>query len=230
MNYIPAFYYLSNNFGDNLNHFLIKAISGKPCVYTPRNEPHYIVCGSILNEANYLSTVWGAGFGDSEQYKSFHWCDVVMTRGYKSAALLGLRLPIVGDPALLLPMYIKPSYKLHEHGIIPHWTDYKHCLETYPDYHIIDPFLPVEQFIAEVTSCEKILCSGLHGLVVADAYNIPNGRIIFGDIGGDGFKFEDYYSTTDKPLEPLKEINFDECKVHKYKFTKEELLKSCPFR
>lgn len=232
INYINAFYYLSNNFGDNLNHYLIKNLSGKPCVYNQRDEPHYIVCGTILNEANYLSTVWGAGFGDEQQYKSFHWCDVRMTRGFKSSELLGIDLPIAGDPALLLPLLYTPPEPVvqHQYGIIPHWTDYKYCLEKYSKkYHIIDPFLPVEEFINEVTSCLRILSTGLHGLIVADSYGVLNRRLILGDIGGDGFKFDDYYSTTDEHLEPLRQIQFDGCKVHQYKFDKQQLLKSCPF-
>ena len=58
---------------------------------------------------------------------------------------------------------------------------------------MIDPRLPIEQFVDELVSCEMIFSSSLHGLIIADAYNIPNRRVIFGNklIGGD-FKFNDY--------------------------------------
>lgn len=58
---------------------------------------------------------------------------------------------------------------------------------------IIDPRLPIEDFVNQLCSCEYIFSSSLHGLIIADAYNIPNKRAIFGNklIGGD-FKFNDY--------------------------------------
>lgn len=229
MNYIRAFYYLSNNFGDNLNHTLIKAISGKECVYSERDKEHYIVCGSILNESNYLSTVWGAGFGDREQYKSFKHSTVVMTRGFVSADLLKMDFDICGDPALLMPLFYKPVLeKQYKQSIIPHWKDYEYCLETYPEYHIIDPFLPVTEFINEVVRSEQVACSGLHGLIIADTYNIPNIRVQFGDIGGDGIKFEDYYSTTLAKNE-IVPLDFEQCQVNDYKFNLNDLLNTCPF-
>lgn len=40
----------------------------------------------------------------------------------------------------------------------------------------------------------------MHGLILSDAYNIPNQRIILSDnIIGGNFKFRDYYSTTSEP-------------------------------
>ena len=61
-NYIPAFWYMSNNFGDCLNHFLIQELSGKQPLFSQRDKDHYIICGSIFTECNEKSTIWGAGF------------------------------------------------------------------------------------------------------------------------------------------------------------------------
>ena len=50
--------------------------------------------------------------------------------------------------------------------------------------------------------CKFIISSGLHGLIVSDAYNIPNSRIRMSDklVGGD-FKFIDYELSVNKKIQ-----------------------------
>ena len=90
--------------------------------------------------------------------------------------------------------------------------------------------------IDQITSCRKILSSSLHGLIVADAYRIPNARLILSNLicGGD-FKFDDYYKSVAKKhvvvdlagngiemcerMIPNDEINFDP----------NPLIQACPF-
>jgi pyruvyltransferase len=45
----------------------------------------------------------------------------------------------------------------------------------------------------QVSSCRYIFSSALHGLICADAYGVPNTRLVLSDkiVGGD-FKFHDY--------------------------------------
>lgn len=225
--FIRAFWYISNNFGDNLNHFLIKHISKLPAVYThERNQPHYIVCGSILSEANKWSTVCGAGLG-SEQHHVNAFAELLIVRGHMTADIMDSDA-LVGDPALLLPQfYNSQRKKKYERAIIPHWSDYEFMLsKSDNDVHIIDPFLPVKEFIDEVRSCEKVICSGLHGLIVADAYEVPNAWL---DLSQGHFKCRDYYSTTENPKEPMREVDFDSCVVSKYKYSIDELLNAFPF-
>ena len=56
-----------------------------------------------------------------------------------------------------------------------------------------------------LASCECIISSSLHGLIIADSYCVPNKRVILTNrVSGDGFKFHDYYSSfglTDKPID-----------------------------
>ena len=100
---------------------------------------------------------------------------------------------------------LKKIYKL---CIIPHSVDKNnHLLEN--NIHINkslilnidgDPFI----FIDNLTKCERVLSSSLHGLIISDSLGIPNMRIIVSDsvIGGD-YKFIDYYSAYGLEL-PLK--------------------------
>lgn len=223
---IPAWWYISNNFGDNLNHYLIKAISGQPVYYTERNKPHNIVCGSILHECNEWSTVWGAGFGNDGQRVNTKYADIRAVRGRLSQNILGGGCP-VGDPALLLPRVYTPQYPSRSTpAIIPHYTQYKELYERYGDeYSIIDPFLPVRDFIDAICYSSTIISSSLHGLIVADAYGIPNAWLKYGD----EFKFRDYYSTTIQPKEPIYTIDFSNCFVSEYAHSLDDLLNVCPF-
>lgn len=229
--YIPVFWYISQNFGDQLNHFLVKELSGKPIVYSNRERPHYICVGSIISECTENSIIWGAGFSYGHVQPFNEGAQVIAVRGTLSAKRIN-RECALGDPALLLPRLYKPVIlKKHKYGIIPHWNDYEYCLNKFSQYHIIDPFQPIKEFVDDVVSCEVILSSGLHGLIAADAYGVPNSWITFDSFKNlDRFKFNDYYSTTNyENMGALNEINFNECVVHGFVYSELVLLKSCPF-
>ena len=127
-----------------------------------------------------------------------------------------MEIEAIGDPALLLPMLYAPDHeKKHIYGIIPHWNDHEYCLNRYPDIHIIDPLQPVKDFIEDVVSCEQVISSGLHGLIVADTFGIPNAWIKFNKTETNDFKYSDYYTTTVTGLQqPLSETDFNSFLVH----------------
>ena len=228
--YILAFWLSSNNFGDNLNHFLIKEISGKmPVLTTDRNKPHYICCGSILGEFTKASSIWGAGFFFDHQIIHFD-IPIYAVRGELTRKLVNKDVPI-GDPALLLPIFYAPKTTIKNRvGIIPHWGNIQYAIEKYENYHIIDPMQSTKDFIDDVRSCEYIFSESLHGLIVADAYDVQNKWVNLGGMSGDGFKYRDYYSTTNSPDEKTStEIRIQETFIHGYKYNLQTLLNSCPF-
>ena len=234
-NFVRAFWYMSNNFGDNLNYDVIKYISGREPVCTfNRQEEHYIVCGSILTEAKDNTTVWGAGFGNSyDSIKSD--AKVITVRGHLSEMLIDSAIEYVGDPALIMPMIYNPTIKKkYNIGIIPHWSQIELISEKFmysDELLFINPLQPVKEVIDKINSCENIASSSLHGLILADAYNVPNQWIDFGtEIGGDGFKFKDYYSTTDLEKQPSKVIIPDLFVVSNYAYDLNELINTCPFK
>jgi pyruvyltransferase len=65
--------------------------------------------------------------------------------------------------------------KKNEIGIIPHYLDLAYFKVNYSkEYKIIDLTTnDVEGIITEICSCKKILSTSLHGIIVAQAYNIP---------------------------------------------------------
>jgi pyruvyltransferase len=203
------------NFGDAFNLWLVAKLSGNKAVRIQSeyfNGRHMMAAGSILDHARETTLVWGSGLISNDIH--FHGVlnNVRAVRGRLTQKRLlekGIPCPSVfGDPAILVPRLYKPQcnrkggkFKI---GIIPHYVDKTHSwLQPFlkqSDIHVID----IQQesifgFIDDVCNCEIILSSSLHGLIIADAYGIPNVWIKLSEkvIGGD-FKFMDYYSISSR--------------------------------
>lgn len=212
--YIPAFWYLSDNFGDSLSYYLAKKISGKPVAWVDMNDEcdKAVITGSILNNPIKNAHVWGAGIASSQDTIPQH-KKICAVRGYKTAEICEQQKiefdKVYGDPALLLPKFYNPAnygreinYQL---GIIPHYVDLpfvmdKLCRTPHNDeIKIINILDDVEKVIDEILSCKQILSSSLHGLIASHAYGVPAEWTKFSDkIGGNDFKYIDYYTTTSK--------------------------------
>lgn len=119
-----------------------------------------------------------------------------------------------GDGGLLVDRWIgeKPPIK-YRLGVIPHYKEkdssiIEEILHYYSDSTIIDVSDEPIEVCRKIASCETVLSSSLHGLIVSDSFHIPNKHILlypFGDkMMGDGFKFADYYSSyglQDNPID-----------------------------
>ncbi|MCE9909133.1 polysaccharide pyruvyl transferase family protein [Hafnia paralvei] len=213
-NIIPLCYFDGvPNVGDELNIKLVSDISGYEPVKPPNIKlfQHLCAVGSVLSSMNSKSIVWGSGLisEDAINYVS-HIGDIRAVRGEltkkKIEEHFNIKLNVpMGDPALLIPFFVQPvsTKKKHAFGLVLHYADNNHPIKEMAEKlggEVIDVGLPVEDFINKINLCEKILSSSMHGLILSDAYNIPNQRIILSDnIIGGNFKFRDYYSTTSEP-------------------------------
>ncbi|WP_408886290.1 polysaccharide pyruvyl transferase family protein [Lactococcus lactis] len=110
----------------------------------------------------------------------------------------------LGDPGLLANLVYEASkVKKYKLGVIPHFEDANNPLikkfSKTNNVKIIDVLRAPQEVIADLTSCELIFSSSLHGLIVADSFGIPNIHMELSDkLVGGNFKFEDYYSSVDK--------------------------------
>lgn len=204
--------FLSNNFGDEpLNSYLYTKIVGKSptiiSIHEKSPQYNYLICGSILSSADKNSIVWGSGFITQNAQLPNPPHKIYAVRGkltWNQLKNQKITTPyIFGDPALILPKIYNPVIqKKYQLGIIPHYTEQNsELLNQYriKNIKIIDICQKVENVINDILSCENIVSSSLHGLIVADAYKIPSLWIGIGDkIQGVGFKYFDYYSITDR--------------------------------
>ena len=198
------------NWGDDINPVLYEMITGrKPVkmhVLDKTPEEHLMMCGSILNFANEHSVIWGSGFmhrkntleGCSMDFaKQVHAVRGPLTA--KRLGELGIEVDVpYGDPAMLIPRFqqlgeVLPRY---EYGVVPHYID-KLRVEGWPDDILrIDVGDDTFTFINQVLKCKKIISSSLHGLILADMFNIPALWVkLSNNLAGDDMKFHDYFAS-----------------------------------
>jgi pyruvyltransferase len=243
-----------NNLGDILSPIIarhlgskeVRRISKRNC----RKFEHYFMIGSILQRCTSQTIIWGSGLISENARCSEIPKKVLAVRGPLTRKKLieqGIECPeVYGDPALLLPeIYPDPNkVKKYKLGIIPHFKDkkdpwLKEQFSADAAIRIIDiqnknPFKVVD----EMLSCEKIVSSSLHGLIIADAYRIPSVWVEFEHPFEDGhFKFQDYFMSVGRSVRgPVKFKEFNRLadilevfETYEIKIDVELLKKSFPF-
>lgn len=211
------------NVGDLLTPYLVQKLSGRK-VFRAETKifPSLLAVGSILGSATRHSIIWGSGSMDGRRLNvQLRPEQIYAVRGKMTLHLLQssmkgeLDVPL-GDPALLMPRFFNPKVKKRfEIGLIPHYADLKLVRKMVTDFEInaeiIDVRSQPEFFIKKMLECRNVVSSSLHGLILADAYKIPNVWAKFSDnLAGGYYKFNDYYSVTDvQDPEPI-EINSPE--------------------
>ena len=108
---------------------------------------------------------------------------------------------VFGDPAILLPRFLEATITMRSGrvGVVPHYTeirDVREMIRGLAGLILIDVRYSINDFVEAVTSCECVVSSSLHGVIIAHAYGIPARHIIVTDrLSGDGVKFQDYYES-----------------------------------
>jgi len=139
-------------------------------------------------------------------------------------------------------------------GIIPHVVDLHHPVieeirDKHPDEILIIDLAHYEKWtdvIDQICSCERILSSSLHGLIVSDVYQVPSCWIeLSGKISGGYFKFVDYAFSVGRDFSnPLRiekfadianvldyvDLHFSCADAEKVKELQQGLIKVAPFK
>lgn len=245
---------LSTNWGDKLNPYLAKRLTGQHPEHRPELfkmpgiSTHYWIGSHLSNACSRRDAIiWGSGFISWDAAVTFRAKELRAVRGYLSKEKLAKagvdvdNIP-VGDPALLLPKLYSPKQsKKYEIGLIPHIHDrdtpFFRRAAHWPNAKIIDITGDIEQVVDEIASCKRVAASSLHGIICADAYGIPSLWLrVSSNVKGDGFKFLDYFSSVgrkvDRPFEPGCEARIEDLyeKFHDYQIEidLDSLLAACP--
>lgn len=174
------------------------------------SSPLLLSVGSIISLAKINCFVWGSGIHYKEDPINIL-AKIKAVRGpltIKRLEALGypdFEHVAMGDPALLLPLIYTPSSeKDYKIGIILHNNDLNHISSVLKNSKLKNDILliplktkhkSVDKITDEICSCEMILSTSLHGLIVPHAYGIPALRIEASKIHGDGVKFADYFQS-----------------------------------
>lgn len=256
---VGRWYNSKENWGDGINPVLVQDLYGKKMihsntVYNFFKLPVYSCVGSIINvfPKNKKIIIWGSGVANPDLPLKFIPKDVRAVRGPLTLDYLkknGVNCnPVFGDPVLLLKRIYNPTnaIKKYKYGIICHYEDITPELEkgivndeTILKINIIQDLTNPYLIIDQILSCEKIVSSSLHGLILADLYEVPNSWIFIKNFEKSTFKFFDYYQSlnvhTNKPqiieeselIENLETLDY---KINKITLDLDLLYNSSPFK
>jgi hypothetical protein len=206
------------NFGDEMSSYIMKKllpfkefsynINPKEC------KVNLIALGSYIQMAEDDYYIFGSGVrteGDRSKYKKLN---VISVRGPKSRDFLiskGVACPeLYGDPGLFISRYYHPTIDFGlkgKIGIVPHITDKTNYNKNNSDkFHIIDPCQHWMKVIDQICSCESIVSSSLHGLICADAYNMPNVWMEYKLLDEGDFKFIDYFLSQGREIKKISSL------------------------
>ena len=215
-----------SNFGDALSPLIISKILGRNTVYATPSRADIMGIGSVLGHASHMWRrpllgrtnplyVWGTGtllpVRVCTRFMKF-----LAVRGSKTRDLLRLDYNMsLGDPgllaSLLLPNKPQPRFSV---GVIPHWEERSHpvtleSIQRIPHSKLIDVTSPYPlETIRTIASCESVLSSSLHGLVVADAFGVPNARFrCLKTKGTNNWKYQDYCSSVKRTSLPVVDLS-----------------------
>ena len=237
-----------NNWGDDINIFMLRRVTNnylmpfQAYAYPQGNivfrgiSSYTVVSaiGSVLHLIKKQNTiVWGSGLINENLLPPVQPYKILAVRGPLTRKVLlsqGYDCPeVYGDPALLLPYVYTPKKKRKRYilGIVPHYVDYyKEEVKNFikdEDVLIINMFNYKKwtDVVDQINSCEIVASSSLHGLIVAEAYKVPNIWVeirepLIGDISR-RFKYHDFFLSIglDRDVPYTIDINT----------TKEDLLK-----
>lgn len=198
---------LVSNWGDRISPLMLHRFSRVQAEWSPIESAEIVCVGSILG--NLVKPVYqGIVLGSGKMFE-----DGIVP---PNAKILALRGPLtargvrglfaLGDPGLLADELVGVDGKKHDLGIVPHWSDHK--LEHDPRFLEFNPVIirfnddPLA-VIRTISECKKIVSSSLHGLILADAFNIPRRfepTASWGKEGGD-FKVRDHCAAVGLPFQ-----------------------------
>lgn len=208
------------NFGDILTPYVLWHAFGIVPRWSSAKKAKGLCIGSIAKFSHAGSLMWGSGMPrpNDPLAPDAVWAAV---RGPLSRdavlAAGGTMAEVYGDGAVLLPEIYAPQVeKTHRVGIIPHVLQEQQVRDTLAktgrsdEVKVINllaaDFADIERVVRDILSCDEIVSTSLHGVIVSHAYGIPcqSARIVApGEEAEDSFKMRDYKASVgleDRPI------------------------------
>jgi pyruvyltransferase len=211
-NSIKAFWWPANNFGDQLTPLLLRHYGYTPVPTFQAANSEIVVVGSVLQEVSqdYSGCIVGAGLID-DRALPLPRARFLAVRGRLTAERVSAPATVpLGDPGLLSARIVRPAGRRHVLGIVPHYMDkedprlVRMSARLGKDAILIDVQRRPRAVLRDISRCEAVIASSLHGLVAADSYGIPSAWMVMSDrVLGQGFKFRDYFSSIGVAQDPI---------------------------
>ncbi len=229
------------NLGDEISRQVVEYAAGRQAIWSDIGQAELLAIGSVLHFPQAQKTmtdrkspyvVWGSGTLAAAEVLFQEKFLVSALRGPLTHSLMGYSgAPACGDPGILAAQIWQPvSAKVHAWGIVPHHSHLKsdwvaRVMEKTPNCVLIDVTDPdIGASMQRISGCERVAATSLHGLVLADAYRIPNVWLSDGSLHGAGsWKFLDYFSGVQRRLgdsiPTVKVTNLDDIDMDRFSFT-----------
>ena len=199
------------NFGDALSQLVVAHVSGREVAHTGPKRAELWAIGSLMHVARQnrdafrrRPVLWGTGMLGYVPRDVLEHVDVALLRGPVGAALMGLKDTRFGDPGLLAAEALGPApQRTDTIGLVPHHSllgdpMITALLEAEPRLRLIDVRDTCVEVCHAIGSCAHVFASSLHGLIVADAFGVPNTWVHPGDQSH--FKYYDYAASVGRVL------------------------------
>ncbi len=172
----------TDNFGDLLGPRIVERMHRQLGLGgVSQNARRLVTVGSIMHAVRDGDVVWGTGVNGKTRpelvdVKSAQFRAVRGPLSHEFLMERGHDVPeVFGDPAILVPELF-PEWHCggridREVGYLPNLHDFDGWLEAG-----VDPISPLgdpAHVVSEILTCEKLVTSSLHGMIIADAYGIP---------------------------------------------------------
>jgi hypothetical protein len=117
---------------------------------------------------------------------------------------LGIKTDQFGDPGLLIAEILPAApAKTHRIGLVPHHSQIEDpeilaLAQSSDEFLMIDPRQDAEAVCRQISACDQIYASSLHGLITADSYGVPSTWVSPGDQAH--LKYYDYAASIGRPM------------------------------
>ncbi len=176
------------NFGDRISRDIVAYVSGGEVEWAKPAKAELIGLGSIMFAArrsfksgsDVNPWIWGTGVMKPLPMDFIDHVRVAAVRGPISRELIGAKTEVFGDPGLLMPFVLGEKIaRTDKIGVIPHFAQLDATKARLADLgdaiEIIDPQTEDHlDVVRRIAQCRMVFSSSLHGLIVADAYGVPN--------------------------------------------------------
>jgi hypothetical protein len=179
------------NFGDAINPLIVGHVAGRVVRHVGPRRADLLAIGSMLQvvkrtgkaarEHGEKLCVWGTGLLNPVFSTEFlENIEVALVRGPITAALLKREMTRFGDPGLLINDALPfEGERVDRIGVVPHYSlvddpELLAFVASDPAYLLIDPREDPAEVCLQIGSCAHVFASSLHGLIMADAYGVPN--------------------------------------------------------
>ncbi|MEM7724247.1 MAG: polysaccharide pyruvyl transferase family protein [Pseudomonadota bacterium] len=211
---IKLYHWPAANFGDALSRDVVAHVSRRDVVQVGPKQAQLFALGSLMHVISKFWTdrsrpanppiLWGTGVLNPFWRRDFlENVQVALFRGPISAALMRMKHKRFGDPGLLAPYVFGPVAQTDRVVVIPHHSqaddpEIAAMVASDAALTLIDPRQDAEPVCRAIAGASHVISASLHGLIVADAYGVPNTWM---DPGEQGFlKYHDYAASIGRKM------------------------------